>query len=85
MGLMESTGALTLKGASMATATVSSWNGLGTHFAAATATEKNGFNGIKWGVLPLPLLLMPPSVNTCNDMVAVAVTQCERTLTRQRS
>ena len=71
----------------MATATVSSWKGLGTHFAAAMATEKNGFNGIKWGggVLPLPLLLMPPSVNTCNDVVAVAGTQCERTLTRQRS
>ena len=68
----------------MATATLFSWNGLGTHFAAAMATEKNGFSGIKWGVLPLALPLMPPSVNTCNDVVAVAITQCERTLKKLR-
>ena len=50
LGLINQLGAFTLKGASMTTATVSSWNGLGTHFAVATAMEKNGFNGIKWGV-----------------------------------
>ena len=41
-------GVFTLLGILEATAMVSSWNGLGTHFAVARAMEKNGFNAIKW-------------------------------------
>ena len=40
--------------------------------AMATATHLIALH------LPLPLPLTPPSMNTCNDSVAVAVTQCER-------
>ena len=55
-----------------------------------TATAKANWGGVniymyRMMPLPLPSPLMPPSVNTCNDSVAVAVTQCERTFKRLQS
>ena len=57
---------------------------VGYPFVMATAMAKANWGGVniymyRMMPLPLPSPLTPPSVNTCNDCVAVAVAQCERT------
>ena len=74
----------------MATAMVSSWSGLDTHFAVATATEKNGFNAIKcecshwkgeqWQHMYLDVSCHCWTLMMKNKFsVAIVVTQCEQT------
>ena len=57
---------------------------VGYPFVTARVKAKANWGGVNiymYRMMPLLLLLTPPSVNTCNDSVAVAVAQCERILT----